>query len=410
MPRFQAPPLNPQGVVYDSPAWASKGAALLQQTPWDQPVRVASPCAGLNAPDRAARELRCPWESVDIFDINDCLRGALADLHPKAQLHCGRSQGDVTRYPLEDLSQADGLVSGPPCPPFSTIGKGAGAGDPRAAVFVRVMLWISSGARRGLQWFILENVDGILKRKKDQEESFASWFMRAMLEMLPDGWLIDCQQANSGSYGVPQSRPRVFFVGTSPHMRSSARQRKLLGLGPAAFQIADEVFLEDFLDKVAQPDDFEHLSVTQQLNVLMQLDTLAQEGSRHVGVVDAARDPCKPMDSAIAVNRTRTLRTNNSHLWILPATAAQRLVYGERGRLMNRAEKARMAGITPFSLGKLTTAALETAVGNTIPVPLIGAVLVPILAAWRVLKQRQHLERVSMTAVMPVADDGEDAQ
>ena len=81
------------------------------------------------------------------------------------QLHCGKIEGDVTRYPLKVLGVVDGLVSGPYCPPFSTMAKARGFVGPRAVVFLQVVRCISAGAKREGQWIILANVDDILRRR-----------------------------------------------------------------------------------------------------------------------------------------------------------------------------------------------------------------------------------------------------
>ena len=41
-----------------------------------------------------------------------------------------------------------------------------------------------------------------------------------------------------------------------------------------------------------------------------------------------------------------------------------------------------MAGIVPESLRLLSDQELDKAIGNTIPVPLIGTVMFPVLRAW----------------------------
>ena len=49
---------------------------------------------------------------------------------------------------------------------------------------------------------------------------------------------------------------------------------------------------------------------------------------------------------------------------------------------------------------------MEIAVGNTIPVPMIGAVLIPVLAAWKIFKQRAHMAQLSLRALRSCDDDG----
>ena len=115
-------------------------------------------------------------------------------------------------------------------------------------------------------------------------------------------------------------------------------------------------------------------------------DPNCEKAARTVGVVDIARDPLKGVDSKIAVGCVRTLRTNNSHLWLLPSPQLE-ATFGDRGRRLNRDEKCRLAGLVPESLSELDEPDLEIAIGNTIPVPLVGVVLAPVLRAWA------HMER-----------------
>ena len=58
----------------------------------------------------------------------------------------------------------DLLVVGPPCPPWAGQGNHQAMNDPRAKVFVQVILWIIHLAYcGGLLCFIVENVPGVLK-------------------------------------------------------------------------------------------------------------------------------------------------------------------------------------------------------------------------------------------------------
>ena len=77
----------------------------------------------------------------------------------EGELRLGPIAGDVTAWELSSLEDADGLISWPPCPPYSSIGaRGLSAGA-RSNVLEVVGGWAVSLAHRGcLFFFILENV------------------------------------------------------------------------------------------------------------------------------------------------------------------------------------------------------------------------------------------------------------
>ena len=359
---FRAPPLHADTDVYHEPHWSDQFRHLLSQA--QRPVKVISPCAGLNAPERAAREMQMPWQSLGDYEINEDLATTLERLsQDKSSLHVGRVRGDVLQVSIDSLSlEADGLISGPPCPPFSTIGKRLIDLDCRSAVFLTICAWIIHLASKGsLSFFVLENVIGILKRKKGEPESFAVWFVREILHQLPGGWDVSVVQHNSCLCMLPQSRPRCFFVGTSAAMRATAFQRRVL---QAPLPEMPRVDILDFLDKTSCDADWDALSIRQQMNLLQHLDEFKSTGSpSSVGVIDVARDPNKTIDSTVSHGCTRTLRTNCSHLWLVPGEELK-AVFGERGRKVNRHEKCRFAGLVPSSCADLTDAQLEKAVGH----------------------------------------------
>jgi len=395
---FRPPPLYCEGLVHDRPFWVEEFLPQLAGAP--RPVRVLSPCVGLNAPERAARELQVPWQTTGDYDINPHLWKALSKFtHDVSKLSVGPRAGSVLQVPLADLDlETDGLVSGPPCPPFSSMGKRLIDMDPRASVFSAVACWILHLSKYGkLTWFILENVSGITKRKRGEEQSFAEWFIAEMSSAMPDGWEIELRSHNSASCCLPQSRPRCFFIGTAPQMRATPFQRRVLCAPLKQWPAPDIV---DFLDRKASDSDWHSLTVRQQVNVLEQLERFGEmcserpPGTCTVGIVDIARDASKPVDSKITVGGTKTLRTNCSHLWVLPSPE-WRDTFGAKGRFLNRAEKCRIAGIVPSSLEEMPVGALEVAVGNTIPVPLVGVVMAPVLRAWMQMVRASESEAVA---------------
>ena len=127
-------------------------------------------------------------------------------------------------------------------------------------------------------------------------------------------------------------------------MRASAFQRRVLDKPLVSFPRRDIV---SFLEHTSKDDDYDTLSVRQQVNVGEQMDKFMTKclvlAEKHVpvtvGIADIARDPtCGKVDSGISIGKTNTLRTNNSHLWILPSPDWKG-VFGNRGRLLNVRKK-----------------------------------------------------------------------
>eukprot|EP00969_Alexandrium_andersonii_P044041 1932082-Alexandrium_andersonii.AAC.1 len=67
-------------------------------------------------------------------DLRVDLRPALERLSPGEPLALGPDTGNVNTKPLDSLADADGLVSGPPCPPYSSIGLRKLEADARSTV------------------------------------------------------------------------------------------------------------------------------------------------------------------------------------------------------------------------------------------------------------------------------------
>lgn len=398
---FRPPPLDANALVFPGPQWAAPFEAFLRDAP--HPLKVISPCAGINAPVRALQELGMPWVSAGDYECNPRLKTALSDLvGGDAKVHCGSFSGDILNIPLSDLDlETDALISGPPCPPFSTMGCRLGELDPRSAVFITVAHWALHLARHGrLAFWVIENVPGIKKRRAEDDQSFAAWFVAEMSASLPAGWRVKVQEHNSAWCLLPQSRDRLFFVGVSPMLRQSPLQKRVLA---APLLRRPAVDLIHFLDMTDAPKDVDTLTLRQHANLLhyaKRFDALTSAATT-VGVVDVARDPMRDIDSGISVGGVRTLRTNNSHLWILPGPAYRKDI-GSMGRFLNRSEKCRVAGVVPSSLASLSDRELSRAIGNTIPVALCGHVLFPLCRAW------VHASRPSLSWMLrPAPQDDE---
>ena len=74
----------------------------MRQAP--RPVKIISPCVGINAPERAAREMEMPWESCGDYEINRYLGPTLCYLAQDiSKVHVGPRTGNILDVQLVDL-------------------------------------------------------------------------------------------------------------------------------------------------------------------------------------------------------------------------------------------------------------------------------------------------------------------
>ncbi|WP_328517845.1 DNA cytosine methyltransferase [Ralstonia pseudosolanacearum] len=121
---------------------------------------------------------------------------------------------DITQVPGVDLlkeaglkmGELTGLIGGPPCQGFSSIGKRA-ASDPRNSLFSTFFELV---AEVRPAFFLAENVPGILHERNDEVRNSA-------LALVPDNYvLLDPIKVKANEYGAPTTRTRMFFIGYDP--------------------------------------------------------------------------------------------------------------------------------------------------------------------------------------------------
>lgn len=102
-----------------------------------------------------------------------------------------------TEYP-----EADIVIGGPPCQPFSVGGNQNGVHDARNGF----PFFIDAVKKVTPRMFLFENVRGLLYTNK--------WYLDLILEELRDlGYKIEYKLLNTVHFGVPQNRERLFVVG-----------------------------------------------------------------------------------------------------------------------------------------------------------------------------------------------------
>ncbi|MDD2878813.1 MAG: DNA cytosine methyltransferase [Rhodoferax sp.] len=104
------------------------------------------------------------------------------------------------------LGELDGLIGGPPCQGFSTIGR-RDPDDARNSLFSHFMRLVGETQPR---FFVAENVPGILQERNKE-------VLAAALALLPANYvLLKPTKVSAATLGAPTTRTRVFFVGFDP--------------------------------------------------------------------------------------------------------------------------------------------------------------------------------------------------
>lgn len=114
------------------------------------------------------------------------------------------------------VGEADALIGGPPCQPFSKSGYWVSGDtlrldDPRAGTlgaYLRVL-------RDTLpQVFLLENVPGLIFQRKSEGLELIAKTIRKINRDCGTSYTLSVGRLNAADYGVPQNRERVFVIGS----------------------------------------------------------------------------------------------------------------------------------------------------------------------------------------------------
>lgn len=110
--------------------------------------------------------------------------------------------------------QAQIIIGGPPCQPFSVGGNQKGIEDARDGF----PIFIDAVKKLKPRVFMFENVRGLLYTNK--------WYFELILKDLRKlGYIIDYRLINAVEYGVPQNRERLFVVGHSSEFNFPVKKK-----------------------------------------------------------------------------------------------------------------------------------------------------------------------------------------
>jgi len=156
---------------------------------------------------------------------------------------------DVLETPTDELlevaglkpGEADLLIGGPPCQPFSKSGYWARGDslrleDPRANTLGAYLRILREARPRA---FLLENVEGLAYEGKDEGILLLRRTLERINRETRSAYTADVHLLNAADYGVPQLRSRVFVIGSrdgrhlqAPTPTHADPTERLLGLDP----------------------------------------------------------------------------------------------------------------------------------------------------------------------------------
>lgn len=116
-----------------------------------------------------------------------------------------KNYGDINKIQATDLPDFDLLTGGSPCQDLSVAGKQAGLSGERSGLFFQFIRLLKEKQPANYIW---ENVKGALSSSNGWD------FARVQIEMAEAGYAFQWQVLNAKHFSVPQSRERVFVVGS----------------------------------------------------------------------------------------------------------------------------------------------------------------------------------------------------
>lgn len=166
-------------------------------------IEVFAGCGGLStgfldAGLRVAAGFEIDRRAVDAYDYNHAYRGSRGVVADLSEAH-GR---DLLK--AAGVSAVDFVIGGPPCQPFSIVGKRQGLADRRADLldhYVRLIRELRPSA------LLLENVPNLL----NIESGRVVGSLVAALGRL--GYAVSHRVVLAADYGVPQNRKRFVLLG-----------------------------------------------------------------------------------------------------------------------------------------------------------------------------------------------------
>jgi DNA (cytosine-5)-methyltransferase 1 len=169
-------------------------------------VSLFSGCGGLDLGFKGGFELfgqKYRENNFEIIWANDLNKAACATYSKNVggEIHCGDIWNLIDTLP----DSADVVIGGFPCQDISVNGKRAGANGARSGLYKAMIETID---RLKPKVFVAENVKGLLMKYNEAS------LKQVLKDFKKLGYKISLELYNAADYDVPQTRERVFIVGT----------------------------------------------------------------------------------------------------------------------------------------------------------------------------------------------------
>jgi len=125
--------------------------------------------------------------------------------------------------------EAQVVIGGPPCQPFSVGGKQKGLKDSRDGfpVFIDAVKKVKPA------FFLFENVRGMLYKNK--------WYLEQVIDALEElDYTVEFRMLNAKHHDVPQNRERVFVVGYKGKFSYPVKSERIITVGETLGDMANE--------------------------------------------------------------------------------------------------------------------------------------------------------------------------
>ncbi|MEO8236201.1 MAG: DNA (cytosine-5-)-methyltransferase [Flavobacterium sp.] len=157
--------------------------------------------------------------------------------------------GDIFDVKNNQIPDFDFLLGGFPCQPFSSSGKRQGFVDTRGTLFFEIERILSEKKPYG---FILENVEGLVKHDLEFKTDKIGKTLTTILDKLKNelNYNVSWKVFDSLDFGLPQSRKRIFIVGTKNKdidLNGNEPFHKTLD---SIFENGLDTIKSDFVDKI----------------------------------------------------------------------------------------------------------------------------------------------------------------